>query len=491
MGRGRVCIAIALGLLLLPLPAHAATEAQPNIVMVRTDDQTLDSFNATYMPKTHAFFERRGAIFENSIVSTPLCCPSRAQALTGQYAHNNGILSNFPGYPALRNARNVLPTWLRRAGYRTIHVGKWLHGYAEAHKLKPAPGWDRWLNMNWHHYYDALFSIDGELRVTPNYLANVMDGMSSRMLARYAPKRRPFYLQIDEFAPHVSLEEGTWDRCEDAAKPAPRDADLFADAAAPRTPAFNEEDVSDKPEHMRRMVRFGPEREAELDRHFGCAMATLRSVDRNFIRMVRTLRSHRELANTLIVFTSDNGHAYGGHRLSLGKGLPYDEHIRVPLAISTPRGFGEVPSTIKAAAGNVDLPVTFLDLAGAEPCIAGACRRLDGRSLVPLLKGRSPRWSENRAIRTSFAMGKGVFYTCAWNGYWTPRESVVLHTSLPEPGEGCQPASAWEAYDLGADPFQLEAFQPSPAQQARWELLSTCSGIRGREMPLADRAFCE
>ena len=482
------CVALAVTLLLAPASARAGAEEQPNIVMVRTDDQTFDSFNATYMPRTRAFFDRRGTVFTNAIVSTPLCCPSRVQALTGQYAHNNGVASNFPGYPTLLDERNVLPAWLRRAGYRTIHVGKWLHGYSETRKLRPAPGWDRWLTSNWPSYYDAPFSLDGEFRRTPEYLGDVLSGMTTAMLARYAPQRRPFFLQIDEFAPHTTLAgEGT--RCEDAPIPAPADAELFADATAPRTPAFDEEDVSDKPEHMRK-DRLSPERALEIDRQFGCAMATLRSVDRNFIGMVRTLRELGELGNTLIVFTSDNGYIYGQHRVALGKGLPYDENIRVPLAIATPRGFGDAPARIRAAAANVDLPATFLQIAQAEPCVADSCRRLDGRSLVPLLRGRRPPWSEDRAIRTSFAVGRGTFFSCAWDGYWTPTESVALHTSLPESGQ-CAPASVWEAYDLTADPFQLEAAQPTAAQRRRFQKLRACTGIRGRDPALARRTFCE
>jgi N-acetylglucosamine-6-sulfatase len=459
--------------------------------MVRTDDQAVGSFNSTYMPKTFRFFEQHGTVFTNSIVSTPLCCPSRAQSLTGQYAHNNGILGNSPGYPALLDDRNVLPNWLRSSGYRTIHIGKWLHGYPEAHKLKPAPGWDRWLTANWARYYGATFSIDGELRTTPGYFGDVLAGMASRSIHRYAPGRKPFFLQIDEFAPHLTFPRNDGARCDGGAIPAERDAGLFADAAAPRTAAFNEPDVSDKPEHMRAIPQFGVERTQELDRQFGCAMASLRSVDRNFAALVRGLREEGELGQTLIVFTSDNGFTYGGHRMAFGKGLPYDEHIRVPLAVAMPRGHGDAPLRIRAASANVDLPATFLELAGAKPCFAGACRRLDGRSLVPLLEGRRPGWAKDRAIRTSFDAAQYRFYTCAWDGYWTPAESVTVHTLLPDAAGECRPATVWEAYDLRTDPLQLDAREPTLAQQRRLERLVSCTGIRGREPALPGRAFCE
>jgi N-acetylglucosamine-6-sulfatase len=479
---------LALALLAAPAPAGAATDAPPNIVMVRTDDQSLESFNPTVMPKTHSFFERRGTVFTNSIVSTPLCCPSRAQALTGQYAHNNGVLGNNPGYPAMVDPGNVLPAWLQEAGYRTIHVGKWMHGYPETYQLEPAPGWDRWLTANWTRYYGANFSIDGELRVTPKYFSDVVSGMTTRAIKRYAPRKRPFYLQVDEYAPHVTYRTGKGGRCDGAAIPAARDTNRFIGAKAPRTPAYDEADVSDKPPHVRNLPRLGNEKAADIDREYGCALASLRSVDRSFAAMLASLRQQGELANTLVVFTSDNGYTYGGHRMGRGKGLPYDEHIRVPMAVRSPRAFDKAPARVPAASANVDLPATFVDMADAEPCVAGICRRLDGRSLVPLLEGRSPRWTEDRAIRTSWEFGP--FTTCAWDGYWTPGESVTQHT-LVRGSNGCEPANDWEAYDLRSDPFQLEAQPPTPAQEQRLASLRTCTGIPGRELPLPGHAFCE
>ncbi|TMK72853.1 MAG: hypothetical protein E6G48_06360 [Actinobacteria bacterium] len=82
----------------------------PNIVLVMTDDQALSQVGPRYMPKVTKLLQNQGTAFENAFLTTPLCCPSRAALLTGQYGHNNGVLTN--SYRFLHQKRNVLPVWL-------------------------------------------------------------------------------------------------------------------------------------------------------------------------------------------------------------------------------------------------------------------------------------------------------------------------------------------------------------------------------------------
>src|SRR6185503_2977688 len=109
------------------LPAPAA--ARPNVLVIETDDQTVADMAA--MPRTRALIGDHGVTFRNSVVSLSQCCPSRATLLTGQYAHNHGVLDvrgPVGGYHRLRGAE-TLPVWLQRAGYATALVGKYLNGY--------------------------------------------------------------------------------------------------------------------------------------------------------------------------------------------------------------------------------------------------------------------------------------------------------------------------------------------------------------------------
>src|SRR3712207_1125936 len=98
----------------------AAAQARPNVIVVMTDDQDFRSMGA--MPQTRSLIAKRGTTFQTSVVSFPLCCPSRATFMTGQYAHNHGVKwNNAPngGYSKLKQSE-TLPVWLRRTGYETI-----------------------------------------------------------------------------------------------------------------------------------------------------------------------------------------------------------------------------------------------------------------------------------------------------------------------------------------------------------------------------------
>src|SRR3990172_2980238 len=99
--------------------AGAGSAARPNIVLITTDDQTLASYQERTMPNTTRLIADRGTTFTDAIVTTPLCCPSRASMITGQYAHNHGVTSNRLGYAALADKGNTLSVWLDRAGYKT------------------------------------------------------------------------------------------------------------------------------------------------------------------------------------------------------------------------------------------------------------------------------------------------------------------------------------------------------------------------------------
>jgi arylsulfatase A-like enzyme len=124
----RVAAAGLAAIALLAVAAGPATAADdpPNVVVVMTDDQDYRSMWA--MPQTRKLVKRQGTTFDQNIVNFPLCCPSRATFYTGEYAHNHGVLwNNFPegGYYTF-DGSETLPVWLSRAGYETIHIGKYL-----------------------------------------------------------------------------------------------------------------------------------------------------------------------------------------------------------------------------------------------------------------------------------------------------------------------------------------------------------------------------
>jgi arylsulfatase A-like enzyme len=135
---------LTLALLLALAPA---AQARPNILVLETDDQTFADMAA--LPKTRALIGDRGTTFANSFVNYSLCCPSRSTLYTGQYAHNHGVLGNKPpfgGFTRL-DTSNWLPLWLQAAGYRTMHVGKFLNGYGRDAPPTVPPGFSDWHGM--------------------------------------------------------------------------------------------------------------------------------------------------------------------------------------------------------------------------------------------------------------------------------------------------------------------------------------------------------
>ena len=237
------------------IAAERGAGGRPNIIVVQTDDQTAKQFQSKVMPNTTRLLAGHGTTFTNYIATTAQCCPSRASLLTGQYAHNHGVTSNAVAYPALIDKHNVLPVWLRRKGYRTMHVGKFLNGYVPWANppSRVAPGWSDWYTVlkPGTHYYDYRYGINGRTRFrghrAKDYLGRVIGKDATRLIRRQAPRRRPFFLQVDERAPHAARQKDPYGICDRDPIPDPRDGRRFRHVQLPSPPSFNEREMGDKP----------------------------------------------------------------------------------------------------------------------------------------------------------------------------------------------------------------------------------------------------
>jgi N-acetylglucosamine-6-sulfatase len=495
----------------------------PNVVVVVTDDQTLASYNAATMPFVSGFMSSQGTTFTDAIATSPNCCPSRASILTGQYPHSHGVLSNRLGYAALRGKRSTLPVWLRRKGYQTAHVGKYLNGYAEfiEEETEAAPGWDEWHTMLAARYYGYRLASNGRLIRRQNsdkdYSARVITRRATKLVRKYSRNAAPLYLAVDYYNPHT--QAGGSGRCASAARPDPVDEDLFADEPLPEPPGFNEADVEDKPTFIRRLPLMDQGQIADAERSYGCALASLAAVDRGVERIVATLSERGELDRTAIFFLSDNGYFYGEHRLPSQKQQAFEEAIRVPFAVRWPAK--KVPGAqaqVAEPVANIDLAPTILELAKAKPCRGkGRCRVMDGRSLIPLVTGGS--WPSQRVLGIEFDVNEQRARrgsTCAFDGVRTPIDMYVEHKRVvSDPEEGiCEPTNEAEQYQLAADPiygalaadpFQLRNLTSPLVPQSsnpnvvarRAELdallnrMRDCSGIAGRDPTPNSGHYCQ
>jgi arylsulfatase A-like enzyme len=481
------------------LPSPGASRAQaggqrpPNFLLILADDQAQNSFKRRYMPRTFRKIVSPGTRFTDGIAAPPLCCPDRAGILTGQYPHNHGVFSNNPGYGDLRDPQNTLPVWLHQAGYRTGFVGKFLNGYSDLAGLGPAPGFDRWFAfVGYPGYYNYEVSDNGR-RVRYGhrrraYSTDVLTRKARQFLHRSSGRRRPFFLWLAYNAPHG--KKSTFPRCTSGASAIPPDRATYRAVShfrLPRPPSFNEQDVSDKPRETRALPRLDSKAIKRIRHNWRCDLGAVSSLDDGVGRVIAELRRERQLHRTIVLYLSDNGYFFGEHRWRFGKGKVYEPSINVPFAARVPSAYrvGSLASRVHSVVSNQDVAPTLLDYASrfgdpVGPCAGpGDCRRLDGRSLAPLLGGRG-----------SWPRGRGVLVEVdSPPTYEAIRTQRYVYSEL-RTGER-------ELYDLSVDPFELRNVAGSASHAnaqrrlgVRLSELSRCSGVEGRDPPTAT-PFCE
>ena len=394
----------------------------------------------------------RGTTFTNYVVTDSLCCPSRASIFTGCYPHNTGIFTNVgpDGGFALFHARgeetDTFATRLQERGYRTALMGKYLNGYTAQGRVdgKPRyvpPGWTEWdVAGNGYSEFDYNLNENGKLvhyGSRPRaYLTDVMARKGSAFVHRASGARKPFFLEISTFAPHGPYT------------PAPRHAADFPGLQAPRTPAFNETDVSDKPPWLRDHPALTPAQIGEIDAAYRARAQAVEAVDDLVGKLEQRLRRDGVADNTYIFFSSDNGLHLGEHRLMPGKLTAFETDIHVPLVVAGPDVLAG--RNVARVTENVDLYPTFVRLgrAGSSPLV-------DGKGLVPLLRGNpAPDWRDAALVEhhgPDSAAAAGPDAAKLGSGNPSTYEALRLqHSIYIEYANGGR-----EYYDLESDPYEL------------------------------------
>ncbi|MGD9905008.1 MAG: sulfatase [Vicinamibacterales bacterium] len=437
-----------------PAQAPATPPRRPNLVFVLVDDMRWDDFAAA----GHPFIDtphmdrlaREGARFTNAFATTPLCSPSRASFLTGQYPHTNGIVDNTAreshGLP-------VFPLALQQAGYRTGFFGKWHMGNDDS----PRPGFDHWVAMPGQgEAIDPALNVDGQRVQDTGYTTDLLTDYVERFIDR--PGDQPFLVYLAHKAIHpnvVQQDDGSVVPL--AGQPggfvaAERHRGRYAGRTMPRRPnAFVP--PTDKPALQQRIPGLGPlgKATATTDDEIRGRLEMLLAVDDSLGRILAVLERKGILDDTMVVFTSDHGYFYGEHGLNEERRLAYEETIRIPLLVRFPR-LAQAGTTPEAMALSIDLAPTLLDVAGLTPAAA-----IQGRSLVPVLQGRADGW------RTSFLVeyfSDTVFPRVRRMGYSAVRTARHKYVRFRDQ-QGMD-----ELYDLEADPYELTNLVGRPEAQA-------------------------
>ncbi|MDX1983523.1 MAG: sulfatase [Bryobacteraceae bacterium] len=430
---------------LLSAPLFAAAGSPPNIVFVLVDDLRWDELGCTGHPfaqTPHADrLAREGALFRNAFATTPLCSPSRACFLTGQYAHKNGITDNVD-----RSARShQLITWprlLRDTGYETAYLGKWHMGNDDS----PRPGFDHWISFPGQgESTDPVLNVNGKVEKSRGYVTDVLTERAVDLLGRRRSK--PFCLYLAHKAIHPNVVQRNDGSVQgdingaDAFVTAARHKSLYAGKTPPRRGNY-QRTPEGKPALQRTLAGVPPLSAATAtgDATILNRMRMTKAIDEGLGEMMAALERAGSLDDTVVIFTSDHGYFYGEHCLGPERRLAYEETIRIPMLVRYPRRI-RPGVKIDAFALSVDIAPTALELAGGR---GGA--GMHGRSLVPLLEGKRPRWRDSVLVEY---FSDTVFPRIQKMGYQavrTDRWKYIHYSEL----EGAD-----ELYDLREDPYEL------------------------------------
>ncbi len=412
----------------IPLMSNIAfgAEERPNFVFILTDDQRFDAMSCA----GHPFLQtpnidriaKEGAIFRNAFVTIALCAPSRGCFLTGKYAHSHGVMNN--GTP-FDDSQPTFPSVLQKAGYETAFVGKWHMGGQEG----PRKGFNHWFSFKGQGaYYNPTINDNGEVRRVATYMTDLLTNHAVDWLRK--PRNAPFCLCLAHKAVHGPFE------------PAVRHRKLYSDVKIDR-PASMTDTLEGKPAWVKLGMEPGHDSKgalkdpAKFDELVQDYCRTLVAVDEGVGRVLDTLEEMGQLDNTVIVFAGDNGYFLGEHN-RVDKRAMYEESIRIPFVMRYPRAVK--PGTeIEGMVLGIDLCPTFLALAGvAIP------EGVQGRSLRPLLRGKTRGWREDWLYE--YFWEKGFPRTPTITGVRTER---WMYAEYPEVDD------ISELYDLKNDPTQL------------------------------------
>ena len=426
--------------------ASTSLEERPNILLLVSDDQAWSDFSRDLMPSVFGDLVDQGMMFKRAYVNTSLCCPSRAQMLTGLYEHHTGVDAN-----AVPLERPTIVQALHDSGYRTMLAGKYLNSWESC---GPRPEFDGWDCVGaptpaTYSMVNPWINEDGTWHQRQGYQTDIL---ADRVVdfVEATPAEQPFFAIYAPTTPHMPADDPRYNGMP---------------VTPPRGPSFDQDTlVTTSPLYARR----GPltaDAIASSDFRFTRMSHSVRALDDAVGHILDGLGDRSR--DTLVVYLSDNGFLFGEHR-RFGKTDAYEESVRVPMVIRLPAMLpAEEARTSRALVSNVDLTPTIAALAGI-PWSA------DGRSLVPLLDGsatsvRSALLIEHCQGATSGSVPcSGISFfsqqtrAAAFEGVVTPRYKYVRY----DDGER-------ELFDLKADPSELSNLIGTPGAASTTAALRT------------------
>ncbi len=455
---------------LLALCASVSFAARPNIVFIFTDDHSSQAISA-YGSKINQTpnmdrIAREGMLFRNCFVSNAICGPSRAVIQTGKYSHLNGFLTNGNTFDG---SQQTFPKLLQKAGYQTAVVGKW--------HLKSTPtGFDySEVLLGQGPYYNPPMKKNGVGTKHVGYTTDIITDLALNWLEKERDPDKPFMLMYQHKAPHRNWQPGPkhLNKYDDVTIPEP--ATLFYDysglgSAAKQQTMTIEHHLSANDLKLRPPGNLTPEqlatwnkayepknkafKEANLQgkdlikwkyqRYIKDYIRCVDSVDENIGRILQYLDKQGLAENTVVIYSSDQGWFLGENGW-FDKRWIYDVSLKMPLLVRWP-GVVKPGTESSDFVSNVDFAQTFLDMAGAEQPAD-----MQGRSIVPLLKGRTPKdWRQS--FYYQYYEYPGAHSVRRHYGVRAKDHTLVYYYGIDE----------WEFFDNRKDPQQLTSVFDNP-----------------------------
>jgi N-sulfoglucosamine sulfohydrolase len=417
-----------------------ASAATGNVVLMVVDDQGLDAgcYGHPVLRTPHLdALAAEGTRFTHAFCTTASCSPSRSVILTGLHNHANGqyglqhAVHNFQTRTFVRG----LPVLLREAGYRTASIGKL------------------------HVHPTEVYAFETTLPAGPQGPRNGVRMAEEARRFIEQPDDRPFFLYFCPTDPHRAARGFANDQTYDGMQPV----------------AYRTEDAVVPP-----FLPDRPEVRAELAEYY----QAVSRVDQGLGALVRVLRETGHWDDTLLIYMSDNGMPFPGAKTTL-----YEPGMRLPLIVRAP-GQSRPGQTCDALVSFTDITPTILEYAAAE----GPRYALQGRSLLPLLKGAEPAgWDEvyashsfhevtmyypMRAVRTRthklimnlahplpFPFASDLFESATWQGVLSRGDGRLGNRTV----EAFVQRPRFELFDLENDPHELHnlALRPESAELLR------------------------
>jgi N-acetylglucosamine-6-sulfatase len=441
---------------------------KPNLLVILVDDLRYDEFGAgghPYMKTPHIDrIAHEGTMFERAFHTTPICSPNRASILTGQYASRHGIIDNV----ARDAASHRLPNYhleLQRLGYETAHIGKWHMG----NDGKPRPGYDYWIAYDGHgRLNDPKLNEHGKYVQRKGYITDIMNGMAVDYVKK--KHRKPWSLWFAHKAVHPDAEQaadGTFRM--DGYVAAERHKDLYKGCIFPKKPNMlpAAEIIRQKPAWAEAVeLRKRPESRLLLDAiHSGeqeeprLRAAMMAAVDEGVGMLFDALEETGQLDDTFIIFLGDNGYFFGEHGIGPERRFAYEEGIRSPFLIRYPKR-AKAGSHVKDLVLCQDIAPTMIELAGGK-----AGKHVQGRSLLPLLKGDRAGWRKSVLLEYWAENAYPWLVGMTYKAVRTDRHKYIHWVNRSRNGE------LDELYDLERDPFEVVNVNRRPAYKAVREKL--------------------